>query len=98
MLQQAGIEDTETQLMLSGVITVISFVGALIGSALVDKVGRRKMLFGASCLFVLWFVIVAALSATYSGTTNKYGSNAVRLPLPPSPFFPTSFSLSPRPY
>lgn len=84
MLDQAGIKSTETQLMLGGVITVISFIGALIGSMLVDKVGRRKMLFGASCLFVVWFSIVAALSATYSGTDSKNGSNAVRLSLPPS--------------
>ncbi|KAF8543136.1 general substrate transporter [Trichophaea hybrida] len=76
MLQQAGITDVNTQLKLNGVISVLSFVGAIIGSALVDRVGRRKMLFGASCLFVVWFVLVAALSAHYNGSGNKDGSNA----------------------
>lgn len=76
MLQQAGITNVNTQLMLGGVISVISFIGALIGSSLVDKVGRRKMLFTTSCLFVLWFAIVAGLSAKYAGTTNVPASNA----------------------
>lgn len=76
MLDQAGIKDTNTQLMLQGVIAVISFIGALIGSSLVDRVGRRKMLFTTSCLFVLWFSIVAGLSANFAGTTNKAASNA----------------------
>jgi len=77
MLQQVGITNVDTQLKLNGVIAVISFIGAMIGSALVDRVGRRKMLFGASCLFVVWFVLVAALSAHYNGSGDKHGSNAV---------------------
>jgi len=76
MLQQAGITNTNTQLMLNGLISTISFIGAVIGSTLVDTVGRRRMLFGASCLFVMWFVLIAALSATFDGSTNKAGSNA----------------------
>jgi len=80
MLEQAGITNVSTQLMLNGVISVLSFAGAVIGSTLVDRVGRRKMLFGASCMFVVWFSIVAALSATYSGSGNKAGSNAVSSP------------------
>lgn len=62
--------------MLQGIIAVISFIGALIGSLLVDRVGRRKMLFTASCLFVMWFVILAGLSAKYAGSTNVAASNA----------------------
>ena len=76
MLEQAGIKDPDTQLLLNGIISVISFVGAVIGSLLVDKIGRRKMLFTASCLFVLWFAIVAALSAKYTDSDNKAASNA----------------------
>lgn len=76
MLEQAGIKNVNTQLMLQGVIAVISFIGALIGSTLVDRVGRRRMLFTTSCLFVMWFAIVAALSAQFAGTTNVAASNA----------------------
>lgn len=76
MLEQAGIKDNNTRLMLNGVISVISFVGAMIGSFLVDKVGRRKLLITASCLFALWFSIVAALSAQFVGTGNTAASNA----------------------
>jgi hypothetical protein len=80
MLRQAGIDDVHTQLKLNGVVSVISFIGAMIGSTLVDKVGRRKMLFGASCSFVLWFVLLTALSARYNGSGEKHGSNAARTP------------------
>jgi MFS family permease len=76
MLKQAGIESVDTQLKLGGVIAVLSFLGAMIGSTLVDRVGRRKMLFTASCLFVLFFSVVTALSATYNGKHDKNGSNA----------------------
>jgi len=81
VLGQAGIKDENTQLLLNGVIAVISFIGAAIGASLVDRVGRRKMLFGCSALFVVWFSIVAALSSKFTtadGTsTNKSGSNAL---------------------
>ncbi|KAI5837878.1 general substrate transporter [Morchella snyderi] len=76
MLEQAGIDDVNTQLMLTGVIAVISFVGAIIGSMLVDRVGRRKMLFTTSCLFVMWFAIITGLSAKFAGSDNKAASNA----------------------
>jgi MFS family permease len=76
MARQAGIDDKNTQLMLTGIIAVISFIGAVIGSTLVDRVGRRKMLFGASCLFVFWFVIITILSSQFAGSGNKAGSNA----------------------
>ena len=78
MVKQAGIDDAETQLMLNMIIACVSLVGATIGSTLVDKVGRRKMLFTASCLFVLWFIIVTALSASFGEghAMNKNGSNA----------------------
>lgn len=76
MLDQAGIDDVNTQLMLQGVISVTSFIGALIGSSLVDKVGRRKMLFTTSCLFVMWFAILAGLSAKFTGSDNVAASNA----------------------
>lgn len=76
MLAQAGIDDVNTQLMLQGVIAVTSFIGALIGSSLVDRVGRRKMLFTTSCLFAMWFAILAGLSAKYAGSDNVAASNA----------------------
>jgi MFS family permease len=62
--------------MLTGVIAVISFLGAIIGSTLVDRVGRRKMLLTTSCLFVMWFAIITGLSAKFAGSDNKAASNA----------------------
>lgn len=77
MAEQAGIADDKTRLMLNAIITCVSFVGSIIGSTIVDKAGRRKMLFTASCLFVLWFSIIAGLSAKFAGSGNVAGSNAV---------------------
>jgi len=81
VLGDAGIKNPNTQLMLNGVIAVVQFLGAAIGASLVDKVGRRKMLFGCSALFVVWFSIVAALSSQFTNSsgesTNKAGSGAL---------------------
>lgn len=77
MVEQAGIDDQDTQLLLNGIMPVVSFVAALIGCSQVDRLGRRKMLFFASSMFVLWFSIIAALSAKFVGSGNTEASNAV---------------------
>jgi hypothetical protein len=82
MLKQAGINDPNRQLSLNAGTTVLNLAGALFGSQLVDRVGRRPMLITASALFCLWFSIIAALSAVYAkpagytGAFNTTASNA----------------------
>jgi hypothetical protein len=54
LLQQAGIKSPDRQRVLNFVNSVTSMVGALTGTAVVDRVGRRKMLLTASisCMMV----------------------------------------------
>ena len=78
LARQAGVKQSNTRLMLNGIISCVSFVGALIGSTLVDKVGRRKMLFGSTCVFIVLFGVLIALSSQFNDDRpiNKRGSMA----------------------
>jgi MFS family permease len=64
MLSGAGIEDNHLQLLLQGMQSVLSFIGALIGAAFTDKWGRRPQLLVSTCLMVVLFSIVLPLNAT----------------------------------
>ena len=70
MLENAGITDSNTQLLLNAINPLASLVAAVVGTTFLDKVGRRKMMIGAligSCFF---FALLTAFTAE-SETNNK---------------------------
>lgn len=64
MLAGAGISSNHTQLLLQGLQSVVSFIGAVTGAAFTDKWGRRPQLLVSTALFVALFAVVTALNAT----------------------------------
>ena len=64
MLSGAGIEDNHLQLLLQGMQSVLSFIGALIGAAFTDKWGRRPQLLVSISIIVVLFAIILPLNAT----------------------------------
>ncbi|KAI9729154.1 MAG: hypothetical protein M1834_007061 [Cirrosporium novae-zelandiae] len=77
MLSGAGITDNHIQLLLQGIQSVISFIGALIGAAYTDKWGRRPQLLIATSIIVVLFAVVTALNAT-NLTTASDGTIAAK--------------------
>ncbi|TGO90228.1 hypothetical protein BPOR_0073g00030 [Botrytis porri] len=63
MLAGAGIENNHTQLLLQGMQSVLSFIGALIGAAYTDHWGRRPQLLISTSLISLLFLIILILNA-----------------------------------
>ncbi|KAI0181652.1 general substrate transporter [Hypoxylon sp. FL1284] len=72
MLKGIGITDTNTQLILNIVYSVIGWVFSLGGARLHDVVGRRKMLMGSTFGMIICLALVAA------GAAGKveYGNSA----------------------
>eukprot|EP00753_Platysulcus_tardus_P013280 PLAT3653.1.p1 GENE.PLAT3653.1~~PLAT3653.1.p1 ORF type:complete len:549 (-),score=-167.96 PLAT3653.1:152-1735(-) len=73
LLKNAGITSQNKQLTLNFVNSVTSYVGALTGSACIDRFGRRALLLSATSLLV---VILAIVSALLSQSGNVERSNA----------------------
>jgi len=61
LLGLAGITDTNRQRELNLVNSVTSMIGALTGSAIIDHVGRRKLMLFASCSAMIGMLIVGGL-------------------------------------
>lgn len=79
LLENVGIADESTQLLLNAILNVLSLAVAVCGAFLVDRVGRRPMLLLGTSLFIVWWTIISVLSNLY-GTeenTNTYGSRSV---------------------
>lgn len=74
MIENAGIKDTNTQLLLNAINPLASLVAAVAGTTVLDKVGRRKMMIGAligSCFF---FALLSAFTAESDNNKNMaYG-------------------------
>jgi hypothetical protein len=75
LLLQAGITDSNRQRVLNFVNSITSFVGALSGTAIVDKVGRRKLFLTAEICCVCGMAIVAGLLSD-AGPQNAMRANA----------------------
>ncbi|EDN96597.1 hypothetical protein SS1G_01523 [Sclerotinia sclerotiorum 1980 UF-70] len=69
MLAGAGIENNHTQLLLQGMQSVLSFIGALIGAAYTDHWGRRPQLLISTSLISLLFLIILILNALNTTTS-----------------------------
>jgi MFS-type transporter involved in bile tolerance (Atg22 family) len=59
MLQQAGINNDNQQLVITAGTSIVGLAGAIIGAILVDRVSWRPLLIVSSALFCLWFTIMA---------------------------------------
>ncbi|KAJ9100060.1 hypothetical protein QFC20_005584 [Naganishia adeliensis] len=72
LLAQAGIKSQDRILTLNFVNSVTSFIGALTGTAVVDRVGRRKlMLFACICCTIGMSIVAGLLSPSGPQTTPR---------------------------
>ncbi|KAJ7682444.1 general substrate transporter [Mycena polygramma] len=77
LFANAGVDTQDKRLTLNFVNTVVSAVGALIGTALTDKVGRRKMWFWGTLGSAATLTIVTGCTAKWGAAgSNPNGANA----------------------
>lgn len=76
LLANAGITSQNKQLTLNFVNSVTSYMGALTGSFVIDRFGRRKALLTATSIMVLILAITTALLSDDGQTKNATRSNA----------------------
>ncbi|KAI0031392.1 general substrate transporter [Vararia minispora EC-137] len=74
LLGAAGITSQNRKLTLNFVNSITSYAGALTGCAIVDRVGRRRLLISCMCACVACLAIVTGLLS--GGTDNTTRSNA----------------------
>jgi len=76
MLQSAGITNEKIVLMLNGINPALSFLGAILGARLSDKIGRRPLLLYTTVFASICFAIItgtskmATLDPTNTGAAN----------------------------
>ncbi|THV08266.1 general substrate transporter [Dendrothele bispora CBS 962.96] len=77
LFASAGVQSQERRLVLNFVNTIISAIGASIGTSLCDTVGRRKMWFWGTVASASMLVIVTACTAKFGQDgSNPAGANA----------------------
>ncbi|PWW80128.1 hypothetical protein C7212DRAFT_361116 [Tuber magnatum] len=78
LLDNVGIRAEATQLLHYAVLTAVSFGAAIVGSLLVDRVGRRVVLMIGTGLFIVWWTVITILASHYGkeSNTNTAGSKA----------------------
>ena len=62
MLNSAGIVDEHTVLLLNGINPALSFLGAILGARLTDKIGRRPLLLYTTVFCSICFAIITGTS------------------------------------
>jgi len=73
----AGVNSQNQRLVLNFANTVVSAVGAVIGTSMTDKVGRRTMWFWGTLACAATLTVVTACTAKWGGTNaNPAGANA----------------------
>jgi sugar porter (SP) family MFS transporter len=77
LFRNAGVNTQNGRLTLNFVNTIVSAVGALIGTALTDKVGRRKMWFWGTLGSAGMLAVVTGCTAKWGAVgSNPNGANA----------------------
>jgi sugar porter (SP) family MFS transporter len=76
-LEGAGVKDGDTQRLLSALMTVLQFIFALVGASIVDRFGRRTMMFYGEVLFTIYFIIITALSSQFDAATGAFPTKAM---------------------
>ena len=74
MVLQAGITDTNTQLLINAINPIFSMIAAVVGASLLDRYGRRPMMIGALVGCLVSYVFLTAFTAESANTPNlSYG-------------------------
>ncbi|KAK7397901.1 hypothetical protein QQX98_012736 [Neonectria punicea] len=76
IVQQTGISDAHTQLLLNALNPVVSWLAAIAGSMLSDRVGRRPLMLGGFLGCALCLAVVTGLSKESVETSSKAAGNA----------------------
>lgn len=73
MLTQAGITDENTQLEINLGLSALQFCSALTGSALADRLGRRKLALISLGLCTMFFYMIGGFTAKYGESADRGG-------------------------
>lgn len=75
MIKNAGITDTNKQLLINAINPIFSMLAAIYGATLLDKLGRRKMLMGGLIGGLFSYCLLTAFTATANpGNNLAYGT------------------------
>ncbi|KAL9945934.1 hypothetical protein D7B24_005203 [Verticillium nonalfalfae] len=74
MIKQAGITNTDTQLLLNAINPIFSMIAAIYGASLLDKLGRRKMMLAGLTGGLISYILLTAFTASSEKTPDlSYG-------------------------
>lgn len=74
MILQAGISNTNTQLLLNAIAPILTMSAAIIGTMFLDKFGRRTMMMGSLTGALVCYVFLTAFTAESANNPNlAYG-------------------------
>jgi MFS family permease len=63
MIKAAGIDNTNTQLLINAINPIFSMMGAIAGAAMLDKLGRRPMMMYSLGACLVFYILLTAFSA-----------------------------------
>ncbi|KAK0390178.1 hypothetical protein NLU13_3750 [Sarocladium strictum] len=63
MIKTAGIDNTNTQLLINAINPIFSMMGAIAGAAMLDKLGRRPMMMYSLGAALVCYILLTAFSA-----------------------------------
>ncbi|KAK9426121.1 putative Lactose permease [Seiridium unicorne] len=73
MLDAAGVTDATTQLEINVILNAFSLVVCIVGTALVDKIGRRRLALTVTSLLVVFVFLIGALTKIYGAGGSTSG-------------------------
>ncbi|KAJ5113037.1 hypothetical protein N7456_001571 [Penicillium angulare] len=73
MLENAGITNSTTQLELNIILNAWCLVCALVGTQLVEKMGRRSIALGSTFFLTLFLFLIGATTKLYGTSSDKPG-------------------------
>ncbi|PPQ78613.1 hypothetical protein CVT25_010577 [Psilocybe cyanescens] len=72
-----GITNPTIQLLINGILQIWNLAWALLASAFVDKVGRRRLFLCSISGMIIFFTLQTACSAVYANTKNESAAHSV---------------------
>ena len=77
VLNEIGITDSSTQLLINGVLQIWSFIGALYASYAVNRLGRRFLFLASAGLMTLFYMAQAICFSQYAQHSTAAAGHAV---------------------